>query len=189
MLPALPRPLLGAAQDDADGTATRESRCLCGVQKGLEGLFPPHGASCTFWVIPPKNPTNSPYSISKATGCSGAPGRSRDVTCSSTASSLPSAGRTCVGKQTSNLTPPRHSVLQDVSVYTIRCLSADCFLHVHKTAEHHGNPDCIWNSNNKRRTETQLNYSSGAFALQGLLALQRLAAKVQQNHPVLHSTT
>lgn len=57
--------------------------------------------------------------------------------------------------------PPRHSVLQDVSVYTIRWLSADYFLHTHKTAEHHGNPDCFWNSNNKRRTEMQLNYSSG----------------------------
>lgn len=40
----------------------------------------------------------------------------------------------------------------------------------------------------KRKTEMQLNYSSGPFALQELFTLQRLATKIWRDHPVLSTT-
>jgi len=57
---------------------------------------------------------------------------------------------------------------------------------MHITAEY---PNCFWDNNKKEKTEMQLNYSLGPFALQALFALQRLATKIREDHPVLSTTT
>lgn len=57
---------------------------------------------------------------------------------------------------------------KNVSFYTISWLSPDCFLHVHITAEHHGNPNCFWN-NNKKKNRNAIELQLRAICFTGTL--------------------